>query len=469
MQRLQAYQFELIPNGQQALLMRRFAGACRFVFNKALALQQSNHADGGKYIGYVEMAKRLTAWRNSQETPWLKDAPAHPLQHALKDLDRAYRNFFEQRAAFPRFKRKGVRESFRYPEPKQFKLDTANARLFLPKLGWMRLRLSRQVLGELRNITVSLRAGRWYASIQTAREVEQPIPNGSKATGIDVGIKRFATFSDGSFLAPLNSFRQHEQRLARYQRRMARKVKGSKNWNKAKKKVQRIHAEIANVRKDFLHKATTAISQQYALVVLEDLKVRNMSKSAKGNAESPGKKVRAKSGLNKSILDQGWYEFRRQLEYKMQWQGGWLMTVNPRNTSRTCPVCGHVSADNRTTQAKFACVSCGHQAHADVVGAINILARGMQNMRHGGKDMPPNACIESFMPSLGEGMGETTCTHDLVCPSGHTKESQRFPHSGNRDSSHGGDVSHAKLARVRHASPMKQEPAEVILQGENHG
>ena len=106
MQRLQAYQFELIPNGQQALLMRRFAGACRFVFNKALALQQSNHADGGKYIGYVEMAKRLTAWRNSQETPWLKDAPAHPLQHALKDLDRAYRNFFEQRAAFPRFKRK---------------------------------------------------------------------------------------------------------------------------------------------------------------------------------------------------------------------------------------------------------------------------------------------------------------------------------------------------------------------------
>ena len=392
MQRLQAYQFELIPNGQQALLMRRFAGACRFVFNKALALQQSNHADGGKYIGYVEMAKRLTAWRNSQETPWLKDAPAHPLQHALKDLDRAY---------LLQSKRRRV--------------------LFIH---------------------------------------EWPDGHGLRDA------KSFATFSDGSFLAPLNSFRQHEQRLARYQRRMARKVKGSKNWNKAKKKVQRIHAEIANVRKDFLHKATTAISQQYALVVLEDLKVRNMSKSAKGSAESPGKKVRAKSGLNKSILDQGWYEFRRQLEYKMQWQGGWLMTVNPRNTSRTCPVCGHVSADNRTTQAKFACVSCGHQAHADVVGAINILARGMQNMRHGGKDMPPNACIESFMPSLGEGMGETTCTYDLVCPEGHAKESQGFPLRGNRDSSHGGDVSHAKLARVKHASPMKQEPTEVILQDE---
>ena len=183
-------------------------------------------------------------------------------------------------------------------------------------------------------------------------------------------------------------------------------------------------------------------------------------------AESPGKKVRAKSGLNKSILDQGWYEFRRQLEYKMQWQGGWLMTVNPRNTSRTCPVCGHVSADNRTTQAKFACVSCGHQAHADVVGAINILARGMQNMRHGGKDMPPNACIESFVSSPCEEMEETTCTYDLVFPEGHAKEIQGFPLRGNRDSSHGGDVSHAKLARVKHASPMKQEPTEVIFQDE---
>ncbi len=142
------------------------------------------------------------------------------------------------------------------------------------------------------------------------------------------------------------------------------------------------------------------------------------------------------------------------------------MTVNPRNTSRTCPVCGHVSADNRTTQAKFACVSCGHQAHADVVGAINILARGMQNMRHGGKDMPPNACIESFVSSPCEEMEETTCTYDLVFPEGHTKESQGFPLRGNRDSSHGGDVSHAKLARVKHASPMKQEPTEVILQDE---
>jgi putative transposase len=122
-QRLQAFKFELQPNGQQERDMRRFAGACRFVFNKALALQKENYEAGGKFIGYVAMAKHLTAWRNGTETPWLKNAPVHPLQHALKDMERAYKNFFAKRAAFPRFKKRGQHDSFRYPDAKQFKLD----------------------------------------------------------------------------------------------------------------------------------------------------------------------------------------------------------------------------------------------------------------------------------------------------------------------------------------------------------
>jgi putative transposase len=376
MQRLQAFKYELRPNGQQQCDMRRFAGACRFVFNKALALQKTNHEAGGKFIGYVAMAKHLTAWRNGTETPWLKDAPVHPLQQTLKDLEWAYKNFFAQRAAFPRFKRKGASESFRYPDPKQFKLDAANGRIFLPKLGWMRLRLSRPVLGTLRNATVSQAGGKWFVSIQTEREVEQPVPQATSAVGIDVGIARFATFSDGSFLEPLASFKKHEIRLRRYQRAMSRKQKFSCNWKKAKAKVQRLHARIANCRRDFLHKATTAISQNHAMVCIEDLQVRNMSKSAKGTAEEPGKKVKAKSGLNKAILDQAWFEFRRQLAYKLVWHGSMLFVVPAHNTSRTCPECGHVDAGNRQTQAVFRCVACGHQAHADVVGAINILARG---------------------------------------------------------------------------------------------
>lgn len=365
-----------MPNGEQVRDMHRFAGSCRFVYNKALALQKENHEAGNKFIGYVAMAKHLTGWRNSVDTPWLKDAPCHPLQHALKDLEKAYKNFFARRADFPRFKRKGGGDAFRYPDPKQIKLDQGNGRIFLPKLGWLRYRNSRDLLGELRNVTVSQCGGKWFASIQTQREIEQPLPTATTAIGIDVGIARFATMSDASFIAPLNSFKKHQQRLARYQRCMSRKVRFSSNWKKAKARVQWIHIRIANARKDFLHKTTTTISQNHALVCIEDLQVRNMSRSSKGNSEQHGKMVRQKSGLNRAILDQGWGEFRRQLDYKVSWNGGILLAVPPQFTSQHCPCCGHVSKDNRQTQAKFLCVDCGYENHADVVGAINVLERG---------------------------------------------------------------------------------------------
>ena len=376
MKRLQAYQYELMPNGEQRRNMRRFAGSCRFVFNKALALQKENHEAGNKFIAYVAMAKLLTGWRNGVDTPWLKDAPCHPLQHALKDLEKAYKNFFAKRTDFPRFKRKGSGDSFRYPDPKQIKLDQVNSRLFLPKLGWLRYRNSRDVLGELRNVSVSQSGGKWFVSIQTQREMADPVHPSSSIVGIDVGIARFATLSDGSFIEPLNTFRKHQQRLARVQRVMSRKQKFSNNWKKAKAEVLKIHTRITNVRRDFLHKATTTISQNHAKVCVEDKQVRNMSKSAAGSSDSPGRNVRAKSGLNKSILDQGWFEFRRQLEYKQAWLGGEVLAVPPRNTSRTCPACGYVSAENRQTQARFACVECGYENNADLVGAINILERG---------------------------------------------------------------------------------------------
>ena len=372
----QAFKYELMPDGQQQRQMRRFSGSCRFVFNQALALQKDNFEAGGKFIRYETMAKELTAWRNDGETQWLKEAPIHPLQHALKDLDRAYKNFFVKRAGLPRFRKKGCGDRFRYPDAKQIKLDQANGRLFLPKLGWLRYRNSRAVLGQVKNATVSLSGGKWFVSIQTEREVEQPVPQSTSAVGIDMGIARFATLSDGSFYAPLNSFRRHESALRKAQRAMSRKTRFSNNWRKARTRIQRLHTRIGNCRRDYLHKATTTISQNHAIVCIEDLQVGQMSKSAAGSVETPGKNVRAKSGLNKSILDQGWSEFRRQLEYKLAWAGGWLIAVAPRNTSRTCPACAHVSADNRRTQARFRCVSCGFEDNADVVGAMNVLARG---------------------------------------------------------------------------------------------
>jgi putative transposase len=355
------------------------------------------------------MAANLPIWKRETGTEWLKETPSQALQHALKDLDKAYSNFFAKRADFPRFKKKGSGDSFRYPDPKQIKLDQDNNRILLPKLGWIRYRNSRDALGEVRNVTISQSGGKWFASIQTQREVEQPLPTATTAIGIDVGIARFATMSDASFVAPLNSFKKHQQRLARYQRRMSRKVKFSSNWKKAKAKVQKIHTGIANARKDFLHKTTTTISQNHALVCIEDLQIRNMSRSSKGNSEKHGKKVAQKSGLNRSILDQGWGEFRRQLAYKVQWHGGMLLAVPPHHTSQTCPACGHVSKDNRQTQEKFLCVDCGYENHADVVGAINVLARGHRVLACGEtaqsgrsmKQVPTEATRKSSRSAVG--------------------------------------------------------------------
>ncbi|MTD66005.1 transposase [Escherichia coli] len=244
MKRLQAFKFQLRPGGQQEREMRRFAGACRFVFNRALALQNENHEAGNKYIPYGKMASWLVEWKNATETQWLKDSPSQPLQQSLKDLERAYKNFFQKRAAFPRFKTRGQNDAFRYLQG--VKLDQENSRIFLPKLGWMRYRNNRQVTGVVKNVTVS----------------------------------------------------------------------------------------------------------------------------------QPGRNVRAKSGLNRSILDQGWYEMRRQLEYKQLWRGGQVLAVPPAYTSQRCACCGHTAKENRLSQSKFRCQVCGYTANADVNGARNILAAG---------------------------------------------------------------------------------------------
>jgi putative transposase len=374
MKRLQAFKFELQPNGEQARSMRRFAGSCRFVYNKALALQNANYEAGGKFLNHCAMNKWLPVWKKEPETAWLKEAPSQALQNAFIDLERAYKNFFEKRADFPIFKKKGIKSSFSFPQG--FEIDAGNSRIRLPKLGWLRYRKSRDILGTAKNITVSCVAGKWYASIQTEREVEQPAHPSTSIVGLDAGVTLFATLSDGTMFEPVNAFRKNAAKLAKYQRRLSRKTKFSSNWKKQKQKISRLHQRVAHARNDFLHKTSTIISKNHAMIVIEDLKVTNMSKSAAGTVEAPGRSVKAKSGLNKSILDQGWGEFRRQLEYKQAWRGGDVLAINPRNTSRTCPACSNVSAENRKTQSKFECVECGYAENADLNAAINILRAG---------------------------------------------------------------------------------------------
>lgn len=338
-------------------------------------MEKESYAKEEKRLGYYKLAGLLKDWKREEETKFLGEAHSQILQQTLKDLDRAYKNFFAKRAEIPKFKRKGIHNAFRYPQG--FKIDEGNSRIFLPKIGWIRYRDSRKIEGEAKQVTVSLSAGKWYVSIQTEREVEEPKHPGKKAVGIDMGIARFATLSDGSCIKPLNSFRKQERILAKLQRRLSKKIKFSNNWQKQKRKIQKQHQKIANVRKDFLHKETTNISKNHAIVVVEELQIRNMSRSASGTLKNPGKNVRVKSGLNKSILDQGWYEFRRQLEYKMRWRGGELRTVAPQFTSQKCSCCGEVDKASRKTQSKYSCTSCGYEANADYNAAINILAAGL--------------------------------------------------------------------------------------------
>ncbi|MDR3362962.1 MAG: transposase [Desulfovibrio sp.] len=374
MERLQAYKFQLRPKAKQEAQMRRFAGCCRFLWNKALAFEKETYEVTGKRLGFAALCKELHDWKRAEVTAFLAEAHSQILQQALKDLDRAYVNFFQKRAELPRFKKKGVHDSFRYPQG--FRLDEGNSRIYLPKIGWMRYRKSRDTEGMPKQITVSLAAGKWYVAIQTEREVETPVHPSQSAVGIDMGIACFAAISDGTMLNPLNSFRKQEKKLAATQRKLALKTKFSANWHKQKAKVSKLHKKIANVRNDFLHKATTSIGKNHALVVMEDLKVKNMSRSASGSLENPGCHVRAKSGLNKSILDQGWFEFRRQLDYKLAWSGGTLLVVPPQYTSQTCHVCGNVDKANRLSQAYFVCSACGHVDNADHNASLNILAAG---------------------------------------------------------------------------------------------
>ena len=367
-----AFKLKIKPNGEQIRKIKQFCGCCRFVFNRALAWQNEQYQkDSNHKFSYRKIANLLLQWK--KELIWLKECHSQVLQQSLKDLESAFKNFFQQRSDFPKFKKKGVKESFRFPQG--CKLEQQNSRLYLPKIGWVRYRNSREVVGEIKNVTVSQKCGRFFVSIQTEFEYEIPTHKGGEI-GIDMGVARFATLSNGEFFEPLNAFKTYKGKLAKLQRQLKNKVKFSQNWQKLKAKIAKLHHKIANCRKDFLHQISTQISKNHAMIYIEDLQVSNMSKSAKGTAETPGKNVAAKSGLNQAILDQSWFEFRRQLDYKTQWQGGFLVAVPAQNTSRTCPCCGHVAKENRQTQANFECVECGYTENADVVGAMNVLARG---------------------------------------------------------------------------------------------
>lgn len=365
------YKFRLKTKPEHEGLFRLFCGHSRFVWNKALALQKARLEGRVPLLSYQDLAGLLKLWKRSEEYGFLREAHSQVEQQALKNLDRALWDGLKRAKGMPRFRKKGRHDSFRYPQG--FKIQ--GSRVYLPKVGWVGFFKSRDIEGAPKNITVSRRGGRWFVSIQTEQEVADPQHPSASLVGIDLGIKRFATLSDGTVYGPLDSYMTLEGKLVREQRKLSRKVKFSANWRRQKEKIVLLHVRIADVRNDYLQKVSSEIGKNHAMVVLEDLRVSNMSASARGTVENPGCNVRQKAGLNKAILDQGWHAFRRMLDYKLTWSGGALELVPAHHTSQTCPECGHVSKDNRRSQAVFRCEACGHEAHADLVAAINILRR----------------------------------------------------------------------------------------------
>ena len=340
-----------------------------------LALNLARIKRGQRVLHWVKMANMLPIMKRFW--PWLaSDSYSHNLQQVCKRLAEAFKKMFTKGTKHsgrkPRFKQRNQVCSARFPSA----LRVEDNRIRIPKIGWVRFRKSREIIGAIRNVTLKKECTGWFVSIQTEQEIEQPVCTSLTEIGIDVGISKFAALSDGTFVEPINAFRTHEQQLTKAQRLLSRKKRFSSNWKKQKRIISRIHNRIANIRRDFLHKISTTISDSQAIVYVEDLKVSSMSRSAKGTTEKPGKNVKAKSGLNKSILDQGWGMFRQMLSYKLAWRGGELIAVPAVYTSQRCSRCDHVAKENRKSQSSFKCIQCGHEANADTNAAMNILRAG---------------------------------------------------------------------------------------------
>lgn len=372
-----AYVFKLKPDGATRRKLAKACGCTRFVYNKALDWnKEQREKDQTFRVSYPKLCALLPEWK--KEFPWLGECHSQVLQQDMKDLMTGMINFFEGRAKFPRFHKKFKDEdSIRYPQG--FKVDEARRQVYLPKIGWVGYRRSRFINGEIKSVTVMRKADGWYVSILTEREMTAPVhPRTGSEIGVDVGVKKTAALSDGTIYLPVDAFRKLKEKLARLQQRLKRMVKFSRNWRKQQQKIAKLHKKIADTRRDHLQKLTTDICKNHAVVYREDLRIRNMTASAKGTLEEPGKNVKQKSGLNSAILDQGWGMLFSMLDQKMFELGGEVYAVPPANTSRTCPVCGDVSPLNRLTQALFCCRVCGYKGNADVVAANNILRRGQR-------------------------------------------------------------------------------------------
>jgi putative transposase len=378
--------YRAYPTPEQAERLTGWGHACRAVWNLALEQRQYLYRHRGVTLRSVEQCAQLTQARG--ELAWLADLPAQSAQQVLRQLDHAYDNWWNPQhpAGPPTFKKR--RNRLLVPFPGQaVKVRRRNrkwAQVWLPKIGWVRFRWSRPLGGVVRNATVGRDGLGWHIAFGVATDTQPAVPGRLPGCGVDFGVACSAYVSDESSprLLPPTLTTGEQRRLRGLERRKARQVRWAKRHNRGRysRRLRRTIAQIAALRArqarrrlDFTHKLTTDLAKSHGWVGIEDLQVKNMTGSAKGTVEAPGRNGRQKAGLNRAVLDNAPYERRRQLAYKAPRLGSELRLVPPAFTSQTCSACGHRDPRSRPGCGRvFACTACGHQAHADHNAARNI-------------------------------------------------------------------------------------------------
>ena len=376
MKQKKAYKYRVYPTEEQTHILARTFGCCRYVYNWALRQRTDAYYKEGERLYYEGTAERLTSLKKQDDHVWLNEVSSVPLQQSLRHLDTAFRNFFEGRAAYPQFHKKRGPQSATYAST-AFKWD--GTYLTLAKMTEpLNIRWSRPLPDGCKPTTVTVTkdcANRYFVSILVEEESKQ-LPVVNKQVGLDLGLKSMVITSDGHTYGNPKFFAKDEKKLARAQRRHARKKKGSKNRAKARHKVAKIHARIADRRRDYQHKLSTHIIRENQIVCVESLQVKHMVQN---------------HSLAKAISDVGWGEFVRQLEYKARWYGRTLVKIDKfYPSSKRCFDCGHMLDSLALDVREWTCPECSVHHDRDINAANNVLAAGLA----------VNACGEAVRPGV---------------------------------------------------------------------